>query len=138
MHCAFPKQGIFYSLYMCRLNTLHTNFSLKKDLDPITEHFEDKVELIAGENLILPCIVAGNPDPLVSWFKNNDHLKFDLFETRVFVNENNSLVIQNISQLDSGMYSCRASYKNGKDVRKESQVIVHGSLIFFLYLKIQI
>ena len=66
--------------------------------------------------------------PSVSWFKNHRELAFDLFDTRLFVDEDNSLIIHNVSFKDEAVYSCRASnVRTGKATVRESNIVIHGN-----------
>ena len=75
-----------------------------------------------GDKLILPCKVTGYPMPTVTWFKNRHEFTFDKTNSRVIMNENNSLVIFNLTDKDEAIYSCRASNNKGKAAVKESTV----------------
>ena len=75
-----------------------------------------------GDRLILPCKVTGYPVPNVVWFKNRHELALDKSDSRVVINDNNSLTIFNLTDKDEAVYSCRASNSKGKAVVKESTV----------------
>lgn len=102
------------------------------DTDPIIEEFKHYIELNHGEKLILPCKVSGNPLPTVTWFKNHREISFDPYDvsSRVQLGQNNTLIINNISERDEAIYSCRASSRNGKAVVKESNVVIYGNFTF--------
>ncbi|XP_071947832.1 hemicentin-1-like [Antedon mediterranea] len=49
------------------------------------------------------CEVIGFPDPRVMWFKDGEPVSFD---NRIVRADNNSLVIYDTSEIDSGLYRC--------------------------------
>ncbi|XP_067682833.1 inactive tyrosine-protein kinase 7-like [Haliotis asinina] len=65
-----------------------------------------KEELSLGVDIILKCVITGNPEPSILWYHN----KFRLFNTeRVKILDGGSrLKIANISSAENGIYSCRA------------------------------
>ena len=63
--------------------------------------------------------------PTITWFKDQHEIVFEAFDGRVLLGENGTLIVGNVGQLDSGVYSCRAS-SNGKSVVKETKVVVNG------------
>lgn len=69
---------------------------------------KDTTELIVGHDLKLTCAVTGFPVPTVRWYKNNTPLpKSD----RISVSgEDNALVINKVSTIDAGVYSCRYAH----------------------------
>ena len=78
------------------------------------------MEFMEGDKLVLPCKVSGYPLPVVTWFKNRHELTFS--EGKIVMNENNSLIIFNLTDKDEAIYSCRASNSKGKAVVRESTV----------------
>ena len=60
-----------------------------------------------GENLILDCIAMGEPDPVVLWYR-------DVVPENLLTLTNNSLIIRDAGQDDSGRYSCVADNGLGK------------------------
>ncbi|XP_060765997.1 neurofascin homolog (chicken) a isoform X3 [Neoarius graeffei] len=66
--------------------------------------------VLRGEELLLECIAAGVPTPIIKWFKKGG----DLPERKVkFENFNKTLCIVPVSDEDSGDYICMASNKIG-------------------------
>ncbi|XP_056590735.1 neurofascin homolog (chicken) a isoform X9 [Triplophysa dalaica] len=66
--------------------------------------------VLRGEELLLECIAAGVPTPTINWFKRGG----DLPKQKVkFGNYNKTLHILNVSEEDSGSYTCMASNKMG-------------------------
>jgi len=70
----------------------------------------------SGEEIRIGCQVEGYPVPSVRWMKNNAKLPRS---QRIFVEEDNILVIKSASPIDGGLYSCVARNKNE---RKSSMV----------------
>ncbi|CAF2244305.1 unnamed protein product [Rotaria magnacalcarata] len=66
---------------------------------------ETIVQTKVGKSITLTCPAIGTPDPIITWFKNNNQLKtFDL---------NNQYVLTNVIQTDEGIYRCTATNKAG-------------------------
>lgn len=100
------------------------------EYEPVIIEFRDKIELKPGESVYLPCKVVSpsGASPIVSWSKNHRELKLDLLDTRVLVDENNSLIIQNVTSDDEALYSCRATNPHtGRSVAKDSQLLVRSN-----------
>lgn len=77
----------------------------------------DDVVIPAGDSVLLTCIGYGMPVPSISWQKNGENLtdsslKFTVTETNVFVEDTvfvkSVLLLCNVSDLDSGNYTCIA------------------------------
>ncbi|KFQ56145.1 M-protein, striated muscle, partial [Nestor notabilis] len=74
----------------------------------------DVVTIMDGKTLNLTCTVFGNPDPEVSWFKNdkvfelNEHYAFSLEQGKYA-----SLTIKGVTSEDSGKYSIHVKNKYG-------------------------
>jgi hemicentin len=60
-----------------------------------------------GDTLEIPCVVSGNPKPLVTWTKNGIPISA-LGNSRVYVDQDNTLVIRQVQSSDSGSYMCSA------------------------------
>ena len=114
-------------------------YFLKIDQDPTIDEFSGHLDLESGTNLVLPCKTSGYPVPTVSWFKNHREISFnESHDSRIMLAANKSLLIFNITDKDQGVYSCRASNKNGKAVVKECNVNINGILKFaYLFLLLQ-
>ncbi|KAK7504332.1 hypothetical protein BaRGS_00004636, partial [Batillaria attramentaria] len=65
-----------------------------------------KEEVKAGVDVLLKCVIAGNPPPAILWYHN----KFRLFNTDKvkILDDGTRLKLVNISASDNGIYSCRA------------------------------
>ena len=71
----------------------------------------------AGDSVLLTCIGYGMPAPSISWQRNGENLtdsslKFTVTETNVLVEDTvfvkSVLLLCNVSDLDSGRYTCIA------------------------------
>jgi len=80
---------------------------------------------VAGEDVILPCDVIGDPSPVVRWRKN--HAVIDLFSSRhkYFVDDTGSLVIPAADSGDSARYLCVAENVAGV-LTQEIRLTVYG------------
>jgi hypothetical protein len=66
-----------------------------------------------GENVILSCNAEGNPEPVLTWTKDEAALKYT---NRVRLSSNNrTLNIEFIKESDSGLYACSAENILGAD-----------------------
>ncbi|XP_061478883.1 myomesin-2 [Rhineura floridana] len=77
----------------------------------------DVVTIMEGKTLNLTCIVFGNPDPEVVWFKNDK--EFEMNEHYVVALEQGkkaSLVIKGVTSEDSGKYSIHVKNKYGGEI----------------------
>uniref|UniRef100_A0A672VDU0 Myomesin 2 n=1 Tax=Strigops habroptila TaxID=2489341 RepID=A0A672VDU0_STRHB len=88
----------------------------------------DVVTIMEGKTLNLTCTVFGNPDPEVSWFKNdkvfelNEHYAFSLEQGKYA-----SLTIKGVTSEDSGKYSIHVKNKHGGEkVDVTISVYKHG------------
>ena len=61
---------------------------------------------LKGEQVSLECDATGNPEPVITWFKDDEVIDAEL--DRVHVSPTGSLTIQNIVDSDNGVYECKA------------------------------
>ena len=75
------------------------------------------MDILAGDSVLLTCIAYGKPSPSISWQRNGENLtdsslKFRVTETNVLVEDivfvKSVLLLCNVSELNSGDYSCTA------------------------------
>ena len=87
-----------------------------------TAEFDRQVIAKAGDTVRLNCPVKSDPDPIFSWFKDDEsiHQGWDRF--RILTK---GLRIKNIEVEDSGIYQCRATNGFGS-VDVEYVVFVKG------------
>lgn len=70
-------------------------------------------QINTGTFATLQCCTTGNPSPKVTWYK--DDKKLDMTNSRyMLMSDNQSLWIQSIKLIDSGLYTCQASNYYGK------------------------
>ena len=74
------------------------------------------------------CVVSGDPNPPVSWYRNGTQLAS---RTKYMILENSSLWIENVAESDARDYSCVAVNEAGNDTAKTS-LIVYGKLNCFV------
>lgn len=61
---------------------------------------------------LLPCRATGNPQPVISWYKDGIPI---VQNERVIIDENGMLMIRELSKNDdTGLYTCVASSRSGK------------------------
>ncbi|XP_060861007.1 peroxidasin homolog [Metopolophium dirhodum] len=64
-----------------------------------------------GEQLQLSCKAVGDPEPFITWAKDDKDLELD---QRVQVFQNNTLIISKVERTDGGQYKCVASNSLGR------------------------
>ncbi|XP_048376519.2 neogenin 1a isoform X4 [Stegostoma tigrinum] len=62
------------------------------------------VSKIAGQTIILPCVVSGYPSPTIHWNHNSDTI-FERFQKITLVGSGN-LQISDVTEDDAGIYDC--------------------------------
>lgn len=62
---------------------------------------------------ILPCQASGNPKPAINWFKNQQPLNA-VGSSRIMVEPTGTLVIDNLKEEDTGLYTCTAGSESGE------------------------
>ena len=89
---------------------------------------------MAGEEVVLPCEVTGDPRPEVEWKKDSFKIDFFNMEHKYFMKGLGSLVIPKVDIRDTARYLCIAENAAGV-VTQEINLIVHGGkkilLIFY-------
>ncbi|KAG8444941.1 hypothetical protein GDO86_009920 [Hymenochirus boettgeri] len=74
----------------------------------------DVVTIMEGKTLSLTCTVFGNPDPEVSWLKNDRDLEItEHFKSTMEQGKYASLTIKDVSSEDSGKYGINVKNKYG-------------------------
>lgn len=76
-----------------------------------------KISVENGDSLSLPCLVT-SPHPIETrWYlPNNQILKASGMKGRVYVSQNNTLIIKKLTYEDAGEYSCLAANLYGADM----------------------
>ncbi|XP_072408881.1 neogenin-like isoform X6 [Chiloscyllium punctatum] len=62
------------------------------------------ISKIAGQTVILPCVVSGYPTPTIHWSRNSETI-FERFQKITLVGSG-SLQISDVSEDDAGIYNC--------------------------------
>ncbi|XP_045504536.1 hemicentin-1-like [Colias croceus] len=66
---------------------------------------KNDLQLKVGNYLKLSCNVTGSPKPVVVWTKNDQPI---VYSRNIYLSEDNELLIANVSQYDTGIFSCKA------------------------------
>ncbi|KAL7886132.1 hypothetical protein AOLI_G00064270 [Acnodon oligacanthus] len=83
-----------------------------------------KMTMENGESLSLPCSVTSSQPIETRWFlPNHESLKASNKKGRIYVSQNNTLVIQNVMHEDAGEYSCLAANLHGADMLSHLVVV---------------
>ena len=86
-----------------------------------------------GQTASFPCSVSGDPDPLIKWYKSQDPIGNDL-HFRIL--PNGTLVINSVSEQDSGWFTCRATNDAGTE-EKRAYLLVAGMGYFILSVTVR-
>lgn len=80
----------------------------------INEHekINKEIEILDSLPLLIACPISGQPQPSISWFKNNRQLYEN--ETIKFLNTNRLLSISEAFSWNSGNYSCKGVNRMGE------------------------
>ncbi|XP_028911077.1 ADAMTS-like protein 1 isoform X1 [Ornithorhynchus anatinus] len=78
------------------------------DLPAVTVDVGSTIKTVQGTNVTILCQVAGVPEAEVTWFKNKSQ------SIPTHHSHDGSLLIANVSFLDEGRYSCRATNLHGE------------------------
>jgi len=80
---------------------------------------------MAGDEVILPCDVIGEPTPEINWRKN--HMNIDLFDMnhKYMMKDTGSLIIPKVDVQDTARYLCIAENAAGV-VTQEINLVVYG------------
>lgn len=86
--------------------------------------FDDTFTTTYKEDVKLPCLAVGNPQPEIIW-----KIKGNIFRANERMRQlpEGSLLIKEVSRIDGGEYSCHVENSFGKD-SVTHQLIVHGKL----------
>ncbi|XP_059801851.1 neogenin-like isoform X2 [Hypanus sabinus] len=68
------------------------------------------ISKVAGQSVILPCVVSGYPTPSIQWI-HNDEIVFERSHRMALVGSG-SLQINDILEEDAGLYECIAEFGN--------------------------
>ncbi|XP_055948043.1 fibroblast growth factor receptor 2-like isoform X1 [Argiope bruennichi] len=105
----FPACGILYLFFaLCSAGKLAA--PKFKEVNP------KYLEIPLGQKCKLRCPVSGNPKPIVEWFKQNVNGTLESLSntsTTYYISRNNNLHIDNFTEADEGIYTCKASNQLG-------------------------
>ncbi|XP_075465078.1 uncharacterized protein LOC142499508 [Ascaphus truei] len=105
-------------------HTFTFSFDVANKAPKIIQEIEKKIFCKEGDCVLLECIISGDPDSMVMWYKNNTAL--EISERFNFQEADGvcKLVVKDVSTLDSGKYKCVAKNRAGA-VESISDLIVH-------------
>ncbi|KAG5871898.1 hypothetical protein JTB14_030952 [Gonioctena quinquepunctata] len=89
-------------------------------VDPI--EFKPQISAALGDQAILRCAVSGNPNPRISWSKDN--IEIDGTQARYRIKLDQSLQIITLHKTDSGIYLCTADNGIGDPIANEIKLDV--------------
>lgn len=82
-------------------------------------------EVSAGQKLELECVVTGDPEPKVTWLKNNEVVSSSEILEVKYKNGVAKLIINEVFPDDAGVYVCQAKSTAGK-VETQCQLKVNS------------
>ena len=96
-------------LYKCKASNILGHRSavtqlVVVELPQFTINPPARLEVGSHQNITVPCQASGDPQPTVTWVKENGPLPYG----RSKVSEDGTLQIWNANEEDSGTYTCRA------------------------------
>lgn len=97
----------------------------------IAGEYEETIEVIVGESVLLPCEVTGSPQPSVSW--NQNFLPLVPDSTRMEV-QTSGLYISETQSSDKAFYECVATNVAG-DRSKIFSLAVYSKSHSFYYIE---
>ena len=77
-----------------------------------------------GRNALIPCKASGDPEPTITWLKNN--LPIDMNKPRYQIYEGSSLQISAAQESDHGHYECVAENMHGSAYSETSTLSVRS------------
>lgn len=87
-------------------------------------------EVCDGDKLELECVVSGDPEPKVTWLKNNEVVtSSEILEVK-YKNGVAKLIINEVFPEDAGTYVCQAKNTAGK-VETQCQLKVNSKWFYF-------
>ena len=85
------------------------------------------VEVVLGSSTSLGCRApSGQPEPTISWLKDDEQLRTTSSSNRVVVSESGTLEIRELRREDAGSYVCVASNEAGGRRTSPAVVVVRG------------
>lgn len=83
------------------------------------------VEVSWGETAVFTCRVDGDPQPSVSWMRDDQEIDVDGEKYQLM--EDGSLMIQNTEPEDSGYYECMAKSQDGMTKSRPARMVVKSN-----------
>ena len=83
-----------------------------QDRSPITLPIGDNVTVLSNTSITIQCPITGVPKPNVTWTKDSQEI---LISGKYTVRDDDSLVINETEEEDSGRYTCTAESVAGID-----------------------
>jgi len=80
-----------------------------------------------GEPATLNCAASGDPEPIISWFKDGEPLNLDEGDHTMLIPGGSLFflrTVQNSRTQDSGLYSCRAENRDGSVESRKARLTV--------------
>ena len=80
----------------------------------------ESVQLNAGSHYTLECIISGDPEPKVTWYKDNIDIELlpepvkSTFRTSKFINVRQLIITSTEPEIHSGTYTCHAKNDYGE------------------------
>ena len=93
-----------------------------KDRSPLTLNIGDNVTALTNTSITIQCPTRGIPTPIITWTKNGRQISSG---DRFKVLDDGSLLISEVNEDDSAVYSCKADSVAGED-RASTVVQVKG------------
>lgn len=117
--------------YQCVVsNEYGTTYSVKSKLQvfvfPTFDKVPGNITAKSGSTARLECAASGSPSPRISWRKDGGNDFPAARERRINVNHDNYFFIFNITILDMGVYSCRASNNAGLIMANASLTVLES------------
>ena len=98
-------------------------------LSPVPPRFLQQpvgvVTAVAGDDVLLPCDVVGDPRPVISWRKNHAVIDFSDMNHKYLIADSGSLIIPVADADDSARYLCVAENPAGV-LSQEITLTIHG------------
>ena len=101
-----------------KISWIHTDTCVY--IVPARAHTANTHIATRGRNGILSCVISGDPEPTISWLRNETQLNSG---TKYLILENGSLWIGNIADSDAGDYSCLATNQAGNDTAVTTLIV---------------
>lgn len=80
--------------------------------------------LSQNDSLEVPCVARGSPKPIVTWRKDGVLIsEIANVRGRIYVDENNTLIIRQLKTSDAGVYLCNATNRAGTDLKVVSLTV---------------